>query len=163
MILKDALMQQADKDWHGTKWFAALNPNHSSSHIATTLGNLVAQGRLQRRPTNKGGRNRYQYRIPCDRPFYDEGESEPVETTAKTPLPKGCDALSNNARTWYTASEVPDKAKYARVCKKKPGGKVVHEYLRRMRPQDVTTNTQNQWLPVTAAHVETAGREKWYG
>lgn len=83
-------------------------------------------------------------------------------TTIPTPIPKQCDALSNNGRDWYSASTVPPAAKYARICKKTTTG-IKHEYLRRIRQQDIRLKTQRQWVPVTIKHIEHFARERVYG
>jgi hypothetical protein len=68
--------------------------------------------------------------------------------------PKGTTHVTSNARDWFKACNPPAKVKYARTDTMK--------YFRRVREQDIGHKQATRWLPVTAAHVETAGREGWY-
>lgn len=147
MTLRETILKTADKDWHRVKWFMEQIPGASRSHTGTELQKMHRMGLLQRR--EKG--NRFEYRIPCQRPVNNE---EAAEAVLSTPMPKGCQYLSNNARSWYAASSVPTGARYAKLAD--------GSYLRRVRHEDIKLPTQKHWAPVTAAHVRTVADERWY-
>lgn len=70
-------------------------------------------------------------------------------------LPTGATHLSVNCRDWFKPDQAPDQPRYARTR----GGK----YYRRVNPQDRVVPMHKRWLPVTRAHIECVGRERWFG
>ena len=78
-----------------------------------------------------------------------------TEPAPKPAFPKGTTHVSSNGRDWHKACNARQNVKYARTDDMR--------YFRRVREQDLRHKQGTRWLSVTAAHVETAGKERWHG